>query len=133
MNLQAIFRFESIHALVTLENSFLIVLAGPLSTPTSGALGLSRIVQFFLQKLRSSSGISPQGYWGLLLLLGLALGGQGLTLAPCVKGEGEVGANGEGEVEGQGLASLHLADVQAFGCQGGVTFIHRSHCGILLN
>ena len=105
MNLQAIFRFESIHALVTLENSSLIFLAGPLSTPTSGALGLtSRIFQFFLQKNGSSSDIAPQSGWSLLLL-SLALGGQGLTLAPCVKGEGEVGANGEGEVEGQTLAS----------------------------
>ena len=112
LNLKAIFRFESIHALITLENSSFIFLAGPLSTPTSGALGLSRIVQFFSQKLRSSSGISPQGKWGLPLLglalgrgLTPALGDQGLTLAPCVKGEGEVGANGEGEVEGQALAS----------------------------
>ena len=40
-----------------------------------------------------------------IFLLGLALGGQGLTLAPCFKGEGEGGADGEGEVEGQALAS----------------------------
>ena len=50
MNLPAIFRFESIYELVTLENSSLIFPAGPLSTPVCGALGLSRSVQFFSTK-----------------------------------------------------------------------------------
>ena len=102
MDLQSIFGFEDIFALFTLETTTFNYLFD--SFFCRNVFISRRIFQFLLQKLGSSSSISPQG-WRSLFLLVLALGGQGLTLAPCFKGEGEVGADGEGEVEGQALAS----------------------------
>ena len=47
-----------------------------------------------------------------------------------VQGEGEGGANGEGEVERHALAGQRLAEGQALGSQRGVTF---AHFGLFLN
>ena len=102
MDLQSIFGFEDIFALFTLETTTFNYLFD--SFFCRNVFISRRIFQFLLQKLGSSSSISPQG-WRSLFLLVLALGGQGLTLAPCFKGEGEGGADGEGEIEGQALAS----------------------------
>ena len=44
---------------------------------------------------------------------------------PCVKGEGEAGANHKGELESRALAAQCLAEVQALDCQVG--FTHCSH------
>ena len=52
---------------------------------------------------------------------------------PCVKGEGEVGDEREGEGEGQSLACQRMAEVHALDGQGGVPFRHRSsHSQVLL-
>ena len=50
-----------------------------------------------------------------------------------VQGKGKAGANSEGERESQALGHQRLAEVQTLGCQGGITFTHRSHFGMLLN
>ena len=52
---------------------------------------------------------------------------------PGVKREGEGGTNVEGEVDFQALAGQRLAEIQAFDGQRGVSFIHCSHFGVLLN
>ena len=54
-------------------------------------------------------------------------------LRPGVKREGEGGTNVEGEVDFQALAGQRLAEVQALEGQRGVSFIHCSHFGVLLN
>ena len=53
---------------------------------------------------------------------------QDWSLHPGVQGEGEGGAQGEGEVEGLALAGQCLAKGQTLGCQGGGDFI--THCGL---
>ena len=79
-------------------------------------------VLLLAQELLPAPGISSDGGWAWFLLgLGLVVRGQ----YPCVKGEGEVGARCEGELDCQALAGQCLAEVQALGCQVG--FIHCSH------
>ena len=86
---------------------------------------------FLFQEVSSASGIPSEGGWAGLLFL-LAVQGQG-HLMPGVKREGEVGTNVEGEVDFQALAGQRLAEVQALDGQRGVSFIHCSHFGVLLN
>jgi hypothetical protein len=52
---------------------------------------------------------------------------QDWSLYPGVQGEGEGGAEGEGEVKGLALAGQRLAIGQTLGCQRGGHFI--THCG----
>ena len=78
-----------------------------------------------------SSGISSEGGWAGLLFL-LAVHGQG-HLRPGVEREGEGGTNVEGEVDFHALAGQRLAEIQALDGQRGVSFIHSSHFGVLLN
>ena len=83
-----------------------------------------------LEELFPAPGISSDGGRAWLLLGGsLGLGVQGHH--PCVKGEGEAGADHEGELEAGALAAQCLAKLQALGCQLSPT--HCSHFRILLN
>ena len=81
-------------------------------------------VPFLVQENFPAPGIPPEGGWaGLLLEWNLGLDVQ--AQPPCVQGEGEVRAHGEGELESRALAAQCLAEVQALGCQVG--FTHCSH------
>ena len=86
---------------------------------------------FLFQEFIPSPGISSEGGWFWLLLnwlLSFGVQGRG-----GVKGKGKAGANSEGELESQALAHQRLAEVQTLGGQGGFTFTHCSHFGVLLN
>ena len=86
---------------------------------------------FPFQEFIPSPGISSEGGWFWLLLnwlLSFGVQGRG-----GVQGKGKAGANSEGELESQALAHQRLAEVQTLGGQGGFTFTHCSHFGILLN
>ena len=86
---------------------------------------------FPFQEFLPSPGISSEGGWFRLLLKWiLSFGVQGRG---GVQGKGEAGADSEGELESQTLACQCLAEVQTLGGQGGFTFTHCSHFGVLLN
>lgn len=77
-----------------------------------------------LEVFLSPPSIPPQGGGACLLLDPWAC-----CLTPGVHGEGEVGTNGNGEVEGLALAGQRLAKIQALRKQGGANFGHSSHFG----
>ena len=52
---------------------------------------------------------------------------------PGVQGEGEGGADSDSKLEVLALTCQCLAKVQALGGQGGVSFVHSSQFGLLLN
>ena len=86
---------------------------------------------FPFQEFLPSPGISSKGGWFWLLLNWLlSFGSQGRG---GVQGKGEAGADSEGELESQTLACQCLAEVQTLGGQGGFTFTHCSHFGVVLN
>ena len=86
---------------------------------------------FPFQEFLPSPGISSKGGWFWLLLNWLlSFGFQGRR---GVQGKGEAGADSEGELESQTLACQCLAEVQTLGGQGGFTFTHCSHFGVVLN
>ena len=84
------------------------------------------------QKLVPPPGIPPDGGWAVLLP-SFVLGDRVRRHLPRVKGEGEVGAESEGEGECHSLACQHLAEIKALVGQGGLLYTGRSsHCGELL-
>ena len=82
-------------------------------------------VLFLLQKLFPLPGIPPDGRWALLLP-SFVIGDRVRSHLPCVKGEGEVGAEREGEGECRSLACQRLAELKALTGQGGVFNTYRS-------
>ena len=131
MDLQAIFRFEVMITLVTLE--YLLVSVFSLLFRSSF---LFRRIPFrwryrvLLQKFCPSPGISSQGWWTLPLLRSGRW-----TISPGVSGKWEGGANIEWEAEGLTLAGQRLAESHALGGQVRVVLTHcsSSHFQLYLN
>ena len=126
-------RFEAVSTNVTLECVFSLLWQSHLRLNIS--IGRHRIRYRVLPLSQEGllvPDVSPES-WRACLLLGLAWTVRGQTLIPCLKGEGEGWSDLEGEVEGQALAYQRLAEVQTFDCQGGITFTHSCHFGVLLN
>ena len=124
MNFQSIFCFEICITLVTLKGCTLLLFGFQISYNRRFRSG------FLSKKLLSAIGISPEGGWAAPLLDPCR---QSLLSLPGVQGEGEGGADGDGELKHLALACQCLAEVQALGRQRGVSLTHCSHFCLLLN
>ena len=112
VDLQTIFSFETRLTMVTREGFQLLhrLLVG-LQTSCRSSFRL-RILH---KELLSPLGISLESRWALF-----APGWHGLLALPGIQGEGEGGADGEGELELLALDGQHTAEVHALGGQGRV-------------
>ena len=112
VNLQTIFSFETRLTMVTWKGFQLLhrLLVG-LQTSCRSSFRL-RILH---KELLSPLGISLESRWALF-----APGWHGLLALPGIQGEGEGGADGEGELKILAMAGQCMADVHALCCQGRV-------------
>ena len=109
VDLQAIFRFERVFALVTLESFLNNNLFSCFFNRNMFTLqGIRSLFKLLLQKLGSSSCIPSQSRWGFLLLL-LCFRSQS-SLPTGVQAEGEAVPKVQGKGEGERLAGQCLAD-----------------------
>ena len=113
---QAVVRLEGISTYITFECVFSILL----HSTGAGFCFLCRNASFRLAFLLSVDGLD------FFLVLPVVAKARPLSLVSREKEKLEL-------IVREKLKAKPWPDVQAFGCQGGVTFIHRSHCGKLLN
>ena len=124
VNFQSTFSFEGGFTLVT-QKGIIQLLVG---FQTSG--NSSFRWRLLVEELLSAPGISSHGWWAAPLL---DLGDRDILALPGVQGEGEVGADGDRELEYCALKCQCLAEIQALGHQGGVGLAHSSSLLNFLN
>ena len=112
VNLQTVFSFETRLTMVTLEGFQLLHrrLVGIQTSCRSSCR-----LRLLHHKLLSPLGVSLENRWALL-----APCWHGLLALPGIQGEGEGGADGEGELKILAMAGQRMAEIHALCCQGRV-------------